>query len=146
MPCAGFTILHWRLSSLLQAFTDRTQTGIKATVTLFHSPSSQASTRVLTLLKQASAQSTSSATQDQASNHEAQNEAQYAPFELDVQTSEPTSDQLRNIVGFLGGGTGGAGKAVEGASSEDDAFRKPASLKRPLIVDWTGGKAGRYIE
>ncbi|KAF2737507.1 hypothetical protein EJ04DRAFT_460887 [Polyplosphaeria fusca] len=120
--------------------------GAKNVVTLFHKPSSQASTRVLTILKQANAQAVSHATEDQASSHDPQNNAERTEFELDVTEAPPTSDQLKNIIEYLGGAnSGAAGKIVSGASSESDAIRKlkenAESFQRPLVVDWNQGKA-----
>ncbi|USP81160.1 hypothetical protein yc1106_08434 [Curvularia clavata] len=118
--------------------------GAKNVVTLFHAPSNQASTRVLTLLKQANAQSVASATQDQASSHQAQNKAERTEFELDVTEAPPTTDQLKNILDYLGGPSA-AGKVISGAESENDAMRRlkadAATFQRPLVVDWNQGKA-----
>ncbi|OAL50024.1 hypothetical protein IQ07DRAFT_587708 [Pyrenochaeta sp. DS3sAY3a] len=116
----------------------------KNVVTLFHKPSSQASTRVLTLLKQANAQSVSHATEDQASSHDAHNKAQRTEFELDVTEAPPTPDQLKNILEYLGGPSA-AGKVISGASDEGDALRRLKAdgevFQRPLVVDWNQGKA-----
>lgn len=106
-------------------------------ITLFHSPQSPASNRVYTLLKQASAQAHAHATEDQASSHHAQNVAERAEFELDVQEAEPTSDQLRSILEYVGGS---AGKVVEGATSSSDALSKISKFTRPTVVDWGQGK------
>ena len=117
--------------------------GAKNVVTLFHKPSSQASTRVLTLVKQANAQSVSHATEDQASSHEAQNKAERTEFELEVTEAPPTGDQLKSILEYLGG-TGAAGKIISGASDETDALRRLKAdgnaFQRPLVVDWNQGK------
>jgi arsenate reductase-like glutaredoxin family protein len=121
------------------------QHGAKNVVTLFHKPSSQASTRVLTLLKQANAQAVSHATEDQASSHQAQNKAERTEFELDVTEEPPTGDQLKSILEYLGG-SGAAGKLVSGASDENDAIRRLKAdgntFQRPLVVDWNQGKVG----
>ncbi|KAH9875185.1 hypothetical protein J1614_004675 [Plenodomus biglobosus] len=118
--------------------------GAKNVVTLFHKPSSQASTRVLTLLKQTHAQSAATATGDQASSHDAQNKAERADFELDVTEAPPTSDQLKNIMEYLGG-AGAASKVITGASNETDALRRlqadANAFQRPLVVDWNAGRA-----
>lgn len=90
-------------------------------MTLFHKPSNEASIRVLTLLKQANAQSVAHATEDQAASHEAQNKAERTEFELDVTEAPPTSDQLKNILEYLGGSPG---KVIQGASDETDAQRR----------------------
>ncbi|KAF2036336.1 hypothetical protein EK21DRAFT_96273 [Setomelanomma holmii] len=116
--------------------------GAKNVVTLFHKPSNEASTRVLTLLKQANAQSVAHATEDQASSHQAQNKAERTEFELDVTEAPPTSDQLKSILEYLGGSVGGI---VQGASDESDALRRLKAdgntFQRPLVVDWNQGKA-----
>ncbi|CBX93238.1 hypothetical protein IAQ61_008956 [Plenodomus lingam] len=118
--------------------------GAKNVVTLFHKPSSQASTRVLTLLKQTHAQSAATATGDQASSHDAQSKAERADFELDVTEAPPTSDQLKNIMEYLGGASA-ASKVVTGASSEIDALRRLQAdgntFQRPLVVNWNSGRA-----
>jgi arsenate reductase-like glutaredoxin family protein len=110
------------------------QHGAKNVVTLFHKPSNEASTRVLTLLKQANAQSVAHATEDQASSHHAQNKAERTEFELDVTEEPPTSDQLKSILEYLGGSPG---KVVQGASDESDALRRLKAdgntFQRPLV-------------
>jgi arsenate reductase-like glutaredoxin family protein len=123
------------------------QHGAKNVVTLFHKPSSQASTRVLTLVKQANAQSVSHATEDQASSHEEHNKAQRNEFELEVTEAPPTGDQLKSILEYLGG-PGAAGKIISGASDETDALRRLKAdgntFQRPLVVDWNKGKVGMF--
>jgi len=117
--------------------------GAKNVVTLFHKPSNQASTRVLTLVKQANAQTVSHATEDQASSHEAHNKAQRNEFELEVTEEPPTGDQLKSILEYLGGPSA-AGKIISGASDETDALRRLKAdgntFQRPLVVDWNQGK------
>lgn len=112
------------------------QHGAKNVVTLFHKPSNQASTRVLTLLKQANAHSVAHATEDQASSHEAPNKAEHTEFELDVTEAPPTPDQLKNILEYLGG-SNAAAKVVSGASDENDALRRLKAdgevFQRPLV-------------
>lgn len=124
------------------------QHGAKNVVTLFHKPSSQTSTRVHTLLKQANAQSVATATEDQASSHATQNQAEKTEFDLDVTEAPPTADQLKNILEYLGG-PGAAGRVVEGAKDETDALRRLKAdgntFQRPLVVDWNQGKAGMLI-
>jgi arsenate reductase-like glutaredoxin family protein len=103
-------------------------------VTLFHKPSNEASIRVLTLLKQANAQSVAHATEDQASSHKVQDKAEKTEFELDVTEAPPTSDQLKNILEYLGGS---AGNVVQGASDESDALRRLKAdgdaFQRPMV-------------
>jgi arsenate reductase-like glutaredoxin family protein len=113
-------------------------------LTLFHKPSSPASVRVHNLLKQASAQSSAAATEDQASDHSHQNKSvQRGPFELDVTEAEPTPDQLRSILEYIGAGK--VGSLVKGASSEGDAMKilkqSADAFQRPVLVDWEQGRA-----
>ena len=123
------------------------QHGAKNVVTLFHKPSSQASLRAHTILKQANAQSVATATEDQASSHHGQNKAERIEFDLDVTEAPPTADQLKNILDYLGGPSN-VGKVIEGAKDETDAIRRLKadgnSFQRPLIVDWNQGKAGMF--
>jgi arsenate reductase-like glutaredoxin family protein len=107
-------------------------------VTLFHKPSSAASTRVLTLLKQANAQSVAHATEDQASAHDAQSKAERTEFELDVTEAPPTPEQFKTILEYLGGSTSGAAaKLVKGAREESDALRMlradGETFQRPVV-------------
>lgn len=115
-----------------------TQHGAKNVVTLFHKPSNEASTRVLTLLKQSNAQAVSHATEDQASSHETQNKLERTEFELDVTEAPPTSDQLKNILEYLGGPvSGAAGQIIRGARDESDALKRLKengdSFQRPVV-------------
>lgn len=124
------------------------QHGAKNVVTLFHKPSSQPSTRVLTLLKQANAEAVAHATEDQASSHHAQNKAERTEFELDVTEAPPTSDQLKNILEYLGGPvSGAAGKVIQGAKDESDALRRlqadGEAFKRPLVRFITSSNSAR---
>jgi len=132
-PSKGFVSNMFRMSKTLDV------------ITLFHKPSVQASVRVQTLLKQASAQASQHATEDQASDHSAQNDTvtRNEPFELEVTESAPTPDQLKSILEYVGSGK--AGQLVEGAASESDALRKVkengGSFIRPVTVDWSEGRA-----
>ena len=103
-------------------------------VTLFHKPSIQASTRIATLLKQASAQSQEHATEDQASDHSGQH-GRRDPFELDITESPPTSDQLKSMFEYVGSSK--AAQLVKGASNSSEALRKlkedPDSFLRPVV-------------
>lgn len=117
------------------------QHGAKNVVTLFHKPSNAASTRVLTLLKQANAQAAAHATEDQASSHEAQNKLERVEFELDVTEAPPTGDQLKNIIDYLGGPSA-VSKVISGAQDEADAVRRLKadgdSFQRPLVCIFHG--------
>ena len=116
----------------------RVQPGLKNAVTLFHAPSNPGSTRILTLLKQAQAQSKASATQDQASSHATQDKLQQAEFDLDVVEDPPTPGQMVAILEFMGGPRASPiGKIVVDARNEFDAIRKLEAsrdvVKRPLV-------------
>lgn len=105
-------------------------------MTLFHKPSSAASSRVLTLLKQANAQAAAHATEDQASSHQAQEKLERIEFELDVTEAPPTGDQLKTILEYLGG-SGTASQVIRGAQNETDALKKlnasGESFERPVV-------------
>lgn len=92
---------------------------MKNAVTLFHTPSSPASTRILSKLKDATASGT----------------AKQASITLDVTENLPTGDQLKNMVEFLG--EGNAGQLVEGAKDLTEAGRmmrmNSGALKRPIV-------------
>jgi Protein of unknown function (DUF1687) len=107
-------------------------------ITLFHKPSLATSTRVATLIKQASAHASEAATEDQASNHSHQNKfTQREPFELDITEEAPTPDQLRSILEYVGPGK--LSQLVKGANSESDAMRKikenADSFQRPVVSE-----------
>lgn len=105
------------------------------TITLFHRPSLSSSTRVLTLLKQASAQASETATEDQASDHTHQTKIQRSEFELNITEEPPTSDQLRSILEYVGGSR--AKDIVEGARNEADAIKTlaqdPSKFRAPVV-------------
>ncbi|MCJ1484308.1 hypothetical protein MMC06_004476 [Schaereria dolodes] len=112
-------------------------------ITLFHKPSLPASVRVLTILKQASAHASETATEDQATDHTHQNKLQRTEFELNISEEAPTSDQLRSILEYVGARK--AKDIVDGARDAGDAIRKLSEDKRrfkaPVVVDWNNGKA-----
>ena len=132
-------------------------------ITLFHKPSLPASVRVQTLLKQATAQASETATEDQATDHSEQNKLQRNDFELNVTEDPPTKEQMRTILEYVGGKK--ASQLVEGAKDEADALRKLGEdsnkFRRPLVssvsqhtlmlyvltfvktVDWNNGRAGQ---
>jgi len=117
-------------------------------ITLFHKPSLAASTRVATLLKQASAHASETATEDQASDHSHQNKfVQREPFELDITEEAPTPDQLRSILEYVGPGK--LSQLVKGAGSESDAMRKikenADSFQRPVVSEQSSGPAGSLL-
>ena len=88
---------------------------------MFHKPSSESSTRVFTLLKQASASASETATGDQASDHSHHNAMQRSEFDLDITEAPPTSDQLKTILDYVGGSM--AGNLVKGATNEAEDRR-----------------------
>jgi hypothetical protein len=111
------------------------QHGAKNAITLFHKSSSPGSTRILNILKQANATAATSATEDQASSHQAHTDAQKTAFDLDVAEGAPTSDQLRNILEYVGDTN--AGSIIQGASNAEDAERRMRanadSFQRPVV-------------
>lgn len=111
------------------------QHGAKDIITVFHKPSSSASTRVVTFLKTHQAKAQNAATEDQASSATLPPSTRRADFELDVQEAEPTGDQLKNILEYVG--LGKAGTVVQGARDLTDAMdkiKKDASLfQRPVV-------------
>lgn len=112
------------------------------TITLFHRPSLPSSIRVLNILKQASAQASETATEDQASDHSHQNKLQRTAFKLDVTENPPTSDQLRTILEYVGGTR--AKEVVDGARNEIDAMRSlgqdPSRFKAPVVSVYIPGR------
>ncbi|KAI0147431.1 thioredoxin-like protein [Xylariaceae sp. FL1272] len=112
-------------------------------VTLFHKASSPASVRAATVLKQASANASEAATEDQASDHSHQTNPHRPEFDLNITEEPPTADQLKTILEYVGQSK--IGTIVQGASNENEAMKKfkesSDSLKYPVIVDWNNGKA-----
>ncbi|KAG5983135.1 hypothetical protein E4U55_000721 [Claviceps digitariae] len=113
-------------------------------VTVFHKASSPASTRVVNLVKQISANAQAGATLDQASDHTAQTQAHRDPFELNITEDPPTVEQVKTILDYIG--KENFGKVIKGAvNNENDAVKKFHESKenflRPLTVDWNNGKA-----
>ncbi|TVY33792.1 putative redox protein, mitochondrial [Lachnellula occidentalis] len=112
-------------------------------ITLFHKASSPASLRAHALLKQASATASSTATEDQASDHSAQTHPARQEFELEVSENPPTEDQLKNILEYVGAGK--IGQVVKSATTEFDALKKfkesKESFQWPVTVDWENGRA-----
>ncbi|KAK0507207.1 hypothetical protein JMJ35_010245 [Cladonia borealis] len=112
-------------------------------ITLFHKPSTPASLRVLTLLKQISAEASESATVDQAADHSGQNKLQRSDFELNVTEEPPTGDQLKTIIEYAGERK--ASQIVDGARDALDAMHKLSQdknkFKAPVVVDWNNGRA-----
>ncbi|GAB0135680.1 hypothetical protein EsDP_00004009 [Epichloe bromicola] len=112
-------------------------------VTVFHKASSPASTRVVNLVKQISANTQAGATLDQASGHSPQTKATRDPFELNITEDPPTVEQVQTILNYVG--KGGISKVIKGANNEKDALKKfrqsKDSFLSPVTVDWNNGKA-----
>ncbi|KAI7280059.1 hypothetical protein KC345_g5001 [Hortaea werneckii] len=119
------------------------EAGVKDVITLFHAPSVPASMRAHAILKQAAATAQSNATEDQASDHDNQSRLQRTDFNLGVQETPPTPDQLTSILDYLGPSK--AGTVVEEATGTSDALRKfnakQQAFQRPVTVDWNNGRA-----
>ncbi|KAK3939436.1 thioredoxin-like protein [Diplogelasinospora grovesii] len=113
-------------------------------ITLFHKANSPASMRVAALLKQVSALCSTSATEDQASDHSAQAELERRdPFELNITEEPPTPDQLQTILDYVG--PKGIPSIIKGAADKKEALKKfqenADNFQRPVVVDWNNGKA-----
>lgn len=92
---------------------------MKNAVTLFHKPSSSASSRILSRLKEA--------TSADAANP--------APIQLEVTEGSPTTDQLKSILDYAG--ESNLTKVVGGAKDITEAQRKVRmdgeALTRPIV-------------
>ncbi|KAH8705576.1 thioredoxin-like protein [Talaromyces proteolyticus] len=118
-------------------------------ITLFHKPSLPTSTRVLNILRTASANAGETATIDQASDHSDHNKLQKelrGEFELDVTEAVPTSDQLNSIIDYLQAKGVNPSAVMEGAKDKADALKKlkefgDRGFIRPVVVDWVNGRA-----
>jgi len=117
----------------------------KDVISLFHNAKSPASIRVNTLLKQASANASEYATEDQASDHSAQTQSKRQEFELEVTEEPPTQDQLKSILEYVGAQK--ASTIIKGARDEADAMRKlkenSESFQRPVVCFTSTGSLGR---
>ena len=101
-------------------------------ITLFHAPKAASSARVLALLKKAS---------EEVQPKKA--------FQLEVSEAAPTADQARSILEFIG--VGRAKDFVSGATDQNSALsilkrEGVNSVTRPLVVDWSNGKAGEQSD
>ena len=128
-------------------------------ITLFHKPTLPASLRVHSLLKQAAANASEYATEDQASDHSDQTHPKRQEFDLEVTEELPTPDQLKSILEYVGAQR--ASTIIKGAKDEADAMKKlnAENLNRPIVclawlplydglkltteqtVDWGNGRA-----
>ena len=91
--------------------------------------------RAATVLKQASANATESATEDQASDHSHQTNPHRASFELNITEDPPTTDQLQTILEYVGKNK--ISSVINGASTENEALKKfkenAENFKRPVV-------------
>ena len=99
------------------------------------------------MLKQAHAQSSAHATEDQASSHQPQEKLERMDFELDVTKEPPTPDQLKNILEYLGG-SGAVSQVIRGANNATDALKKleadGSSFERPLVSTSTSQLLAKF--
>ena len=86
-------------------------------------------------MKQVSANASSGATIDQASDHHPQTKATRDPFELNITEDPPTTDQVQTILEYVG--KSNIPSVIKGARDEKDALKKfkesQESLQRPLV-------------
>ncbi|CRK20771.1 hypothetical protein BN1723_012809 [Verticillium longisporum] len=112
-------------------------------ITLFHKAGAPASQRVATILKQASANATAGATEDQASDHTAQTHPKRSEFELNITEDLPTADQVKTILEYVGPSK--VSSIISGAANESEALKKfkldSNTFQRPVVVDWNNGRA-----
>ncbi|KAF7594996.1 hypothetical protein BBP40_007596 [Aspergillus hancockii] len=105
-------------------------------------PSSQASKNALSTLR--AALTAAEAGEPAASKR--------GEFQLEVTTAPPTTDQLRNILDYVGDAAGGrvtysVSEVVNGARDAEDAIKRfkegsgEGGFVRPITVDWTNGRA-----
>lgn len=91
--------------------------------------------RVHSLLKQASANASATATEDQASDNSAQLHPKRSEFELEITESPPTPDQLQSILEYVGPNK--VGSIVQGAKDQADALKRlklsSDSFQRPVV-------------
>jgi hypothetical protein len=107
-------------------------------ITLFHKPTVPASTRVLNILRTASATAGETATIDQASDHSHHSASQRGEFQLDVTEAPPTPDQLRNILDYLAEKGVPPSAVMAGAKDKADALKKlkedaEGAFVRPVV-------------
>ncbi|KAK6351656.1 hypothetical protein TWF718_004810 [Orbilia javanica] len=111
-------------------------------LTLFHSPRSEASNRVLSALKTASTAAEESSASSGVSRNASGEKKQM--FELDVVEGPMTTAQLRSILDYVGENK--VGEIVEGARGVHDAMKildgtkGVDAIKRPIVVDWNNGR------
>jgi hypothetical protein len=84
-------------------------------------------------LKQAAANASEYATEDQASDHTDQTHPKRQEFDLEVTEELPTTDQLKSILEYVGAQK--ASTIIKGAKDEADAMKKLSAenLNRPIV-------------
>ena len=84
-------------------------------------------------MKQAAANASEYATEDQASDHSAQTHPKRQEFDLEVTEELPTSDQLKSILEYVGAQK--ASTIIKGAKDDADAMKKlnAENLNRPIV-------------
>ncbi len=91
--------------------------------------------RVANLLKQVSANSSESATEDQASDHTVQTQSVRPEFELSVTEDLPTADQLKTIIEYAGNPA--IPSIVKGARTPNEAIKRfkesSDNFQRPVV-------------
>jgi Protein of unknown function (DUF1687) len=98
---------------------------------LFHKPTLPSSTRVLNLLKNASASAAEARTQEQDRKR---SERARDEFQLDITEAPPTSDQLHNILDYVAPAGVKPEAVVFGAGDRTDALRKLKESNGDLFV------------
>ncbi|EGX45920.1 hypothetical protein TWF225_006686 [Orbilia oligospora] len=112
-------------------------------LTLFHSPRSEASNRVLSALKTANTAAEESSANISTNGNTSAGEKKQI-FELDVVEGPMTTTQLRSILDYIGENK--VEDIVEGARGIHDAMKilegtkGVDAVKRPIVVDWNNGR------
>lgn len=100
-------------------------------ITLFHKANSPASTRIVNLLKQASANASQAANEAPSSGPTVTRE----PFDLNVTEDPPTADQVETILEYVPAAD--IGQVVSGAGTVTEAMRNfhndAGSFQRPMV-------------
>lgn len=107
-------------------------------ITLFHKPSLPSSTRVLNILRMASAAASETTTMDQASDQTNTIDNRRGEFQLDVTEAPPTPDQMRNILDYLAAKGVKPSAVVPGARNAEDAIKRVKEsdangIVRPIV-------------
>lgn len=95
--------------------------------------------RAANILKQVSANAAAGATEDQASDHSVQTNPKKsrAEFELNITEENPTADQVKTILEYVGKSK--LSSIIQGASTEQEALKKfqqnAETFQRPVVCD-----------